>query len=150
MRKAAFTFVLLALLLSELFAGTTRAADDRILWKPVEDAILRIDDRPAKTWNVYRPEKKDKSHLLLVEIGRRFLLLDLRAKEIFELVPEKIERKGKELLWREQDKPASPLPSTDWTIRDAGRTRRIRARLEGEGRVLDVQLPQMPDLRGLY
>jgi len=150
MKKVAITFVLPALLLSGLLAGAARAADDRILWKPVEDAILRIDDRPAKTWNVYRPDKKDKSYLLLVELGRRFLLLDTREKEIFELVPEKIERKGKELLWREQDKPASPLPSADWTIRDAGRTRRIRARLEREGRVLDVQLPQMPDLRGLY
>jgi len=150
MKKVAITFVLPALLLSGLLAGAARAADDRILWKPVEDAILRIDDRPAKTWNVYRPDKKDKSYLLLVELGRRFLLLDTREKEIFELVPEKIERKGKELLWREQDKPASPLPSTDWTIRDAGRTRRISARLEREGRVLDVQLPQMPDLRGLY
>ncbi len=150
MRKAAFTFAMPALLLSVLFAGATRAADEKIVWKPVEDAILRIDDRPAKTWNVYRPKKKDKSHLLLVELGRRFLLLDTREKAIFELVSEKIERKGKELLWREQDKPASPLPSTDWTIRDAGRTRRIHARLEGEGRVLDVQLPQMPDLRGLY
>ncbi len=150
MRKAAFTSSALILLLSALFAATTQAADEKIVWKPVDDAILRIDDRPAKTWNVYRPEKKDKSHLLLVELGRRFLLLDLREKEIFELVPEKIERKGKELLWREQDKPASPLPSTDWTIRDAGRTRRIRARLEREGRLLDVQLPQTPDLRGLY
>ncbi len=150
MKKAAFTSSALILLLSALFAGATRAADEKILWKPVDDAILRIDDRPAKAWNVYRPEKKDKSHLLLLELGRRFLLLDTREKEIFELVPEKIERKGKELLWREQDKPASPLPTADWTIRDAGRTRRIRARLEREGRVLDVQLPQTPDLRGLY
>jgi len=123
-------------------------ADDRVVWKPLENAVLKIDDKPARIWNVFHGDKKDT--LLLVQLGRRFLMLDVKEKQIFEINPEKLERKGDTLLWREQDKPERPLVTSDWLIRDAGRAKRIRARLVGEGRVLEVQVPQLPDLRPLY
>jgi len=144
----------LEILLGIVFAGLARtptgaaAAADSILWKPVEQAVLKMDDRPPRTWNVYRAEKRD--HLLLVQLGRRFLMLDLREREIYELDAEKLAYKNKDLIWREGDKPAQPLPTADWVIRDAGRARRIRARLVEEGRVLEVQLPQPVDARSLY
>ncbi len=118
------------------------------MWKPVAQAILRIDDRPTKTWNVYQAQKK--SHLVLVQLGRRFLMLDSRAKEMYELDPEKLERKSKDLLWREADKPAQPMPTSDWMVRDAGPMRRIRATISNEGRVLEVEVPIPRDLRGFY
>jgi len=124
-------------------------AADKIVWKPLENAVLRIDDRPAKTWNVYRAEKK--AHLVLVQLGRRFLMLDIRAQEIFELDPAKLERtKNKTLLWREADKPSKPLPTADWTVRDVGPAKRIRTKLSAEGRVVDLQVPIRPDLRQFY
>ncbi len=137
----------LGLLYVSLLAVSAPAAEN-IVWKPVANALLRIDDRPAKLWNVYRAEKKD--HLLLVELGRRFLMLDLRDREIYELDPARLERKDKLLLWNGADKPGKPLPTADWLVRDAGRARRIRAKLSSEGRVLEVQLPRLPDLRSLY
>ncbi len=139
-----------ALALSVIIAlahGATPAAD-KIVWKPLENAVLRIDDRPAKIWNVYRAEKKD--HLVLVQLGRRFLMLDTRAHEIFELDPAKLERKNKALLWREADKPSKPLPTADWTVRDVGPAKRIRVKLSAEGRVVDLQVPIKPDLRQFY
>ena len=131
-----------------LSAGTGTLAADKIVWKALERATLRIDDRPAKIWNVYRAEKKE--HLVLVRLGRRFLMLDTREHQIFELDPAKLERKDKVLLWQEADKPSKPLPTADWTVRDIGPARRIRAKLSAEGRVLDVQVPIKPDLRPLY
>ncbi len=110
--------------------------------------MLKVDDRPARIWNVYRAEKKD--HLLLVQLGGRFLMLDSREHEIYELNPAKLERKGKELVWHEADKPAKPLATADWLVHDAGRARRIRARLTSEGRVLEVQVPLQVDLRSVY
>ncbi|MBI3668269.1 MAG: hypothetical protein HY237_00580 [Acidobacteria bacterium] len=123
-------------------------AAERMVWKPVERAVLKVDDRPARIWNVYRAEKKD--HLLLVQLGRRFLMLDYRAKEIYDLDPAKLERKEKELIWQEADKPAKPLATADWSVRDTGPLRRVRATLSEEGRVLEVQVPTKPDLRTLY
>ncbi len=123
-------------------------AAERVVWKPVGRAVLKVDDRPARIWNVYYAEKKD--HLLLVQLGRRFLLLDYRAKEIYELDPAKLERKQKELVWQEADKPAKPLATSDWSVRDTGPLRRVRATLSEEGRVLEVQVPTKPDLRTLY
>ena len=128
--------------------GCTALAAEKIAWKPLGNAVLRIDDRPAKTWNVYRAEKKD--HLVLVQLGRRFLMFDTRERQIFELDPTKLERKDKDLLWHEADKPSKPLPTADWTVRDVGPARRIRAKLSAEGRVLDVQVPIKPDLRQFY
>ena len=140
--RPAFLFCLLTVLAGS--AGTAQ----KIVWKPVERATLRMDDRPVKLWNVYRAERKD--HLVLVQLGRRFLMLDLRERHIYELDPAKLEAKDKQLLWHEADRPAKPLPSADWTIRDVGLARRIRAKLSAEGRVLEVQVPTKPDVRALY
>jgi hypothetical protein len=123
-------------------------AGERIVWKPLENAVLKVDERPAKVWNVYRAEKKD--HLLLVTLGRRFLMLDIKGREIYELDPTKFAQKNNELLWHEADKPARPLPTADWVVRDAGRARRIRVRLADEGRVLEVQVPITQDFRSVY
>ncbi len=136
------------LFLAVVLATCAALAADKIVWKPVERAVLKVDDRPARIWNVYRAEKKD--HLVLVQLGRRYLMLDYRAKEIYELDLAKLERKDKELLWYEADKPAKPLSTADWSVRDTGPLRRIRATLSDEGRVLEVQVPIQPDLRQFY
>ncbi len=140
--------VLGALCLTDFGALAKDPAQEKIVWKPLERATLRIDDRPVKIWNVYAAEKKE--HLVLVQLGQRFLLLDTRDRRIFELDSAKLAHKDKDLLWHEADKPAKPLPTADWTVRDVGPARRIRAKLTAEGRVVDVQVPIKPDLRTLY
>lgn len=146
--KRAVLVALGALCLVEFGAQAKDPAQEKIAWKPLERATLRIDDRPVKVWNVYGAEKKE--HLILVQLGQRFLLLDTRDRQIFELEPAKLERKDKDLLWNEADRPAKPLPTGDWTVRDVGPARRIRAKLTAEGRALDVQVPIKPDLRQWY
>lgn len=139
---AQYTVSVLVFLAIAAYAGET------IVWKPLEQAVLKVDDRPARTWNVYRAGKK--RHLLLVQLGRRFLMVDTREREIYELDATKLESKNKDLLWRESDRPAKALATSDWVVRDAGRAQRIRTKLTAEGRVLEVQLPQRLDLRPLY
>ena len=132
---------------ASLAVGATWAAE-KIVWKPLDRVVLKVDEKPARIWSVYRVEKKD--NLLLVALGRRYLLLDIREHQIYELDPAKLERRDKDLLWREADRPAKPLPTDDWTVRDVGPARRIRAKLASEGRVLEVQVPIQPDLRHFY
>jgi hypothetical protein len=122
-----------------------RAADkEKIVWKPITAVILRIDDRAPKLWNIYKPDKKD---MLLVQLGERFLMLDVKEQRVYELDPKKIGHKGKELIWNEADKPAEPLPTEDWLVREVGPARRIRVKLSGEGRVLNIEVGLAPDER---
>lgn len=125
------------------------AAAEKITWKPVAAAVLKLDDRPVKLWNVYVAERKD--HLILVQLGQRYLIIDTEAREVLEVAPAALKRKGKELRWeRQKPRGEKSLPTEDWVIRDAGRARIVHLKLADEGRILEVQLPREQDFRSLY
>ncbi len=129
-------------------AGMNYAAD-KIDWKPIPDAILQIDARPVKVWNLYRDGKK--SDPLLLQLGARMLVIYIRNRAVYECKPEQFEHKGEDLLWRESDKPKKPLATSDWSTKDVGSAERIQVKLADEGRLIDIQIPQVPDLRlGIY
>jgi len=128
----------------------SRAADkDKIVWKPIPDAILQVDSRAPKLWNVFQPGKKFDP--LLLQLGSRYLVIYVRNMKVFEIKPEQLEHKGEDLLWREADKPAKPLATSDWSAKDVGSASRILVKLADEGRVINIEIPQIPDLRqGIY
>jgi hypothetical protein len=131
-----------------LVAAVGALAADKFAWKAVEGALVRIDDRAPKQWGLYHSGKKYDP--LLLQLGVRVLVIYVRNQAVYELPPAKVEHKGEDLIWRESDKPEKPLATTDWTLRDVGSAQRIVVKLSEEGRMLDIQVPQMPDLRGLY
>lgn len=119
-------------------------AAEKIVFKPFEGVVFRIDDRAPKLWTIYKPDKKD---LLLIQLGLRYLLLDAKEKRVYELDPAKLAHKGKDLVWDEADKPAEPLPTEDWLVREVGPARRIRVKLAGENRVFNIEVVLPPDQR---
>ena len=122
---------------------------DRIVWKSIPNAILQVDSRAPKVWNVFQPGKK--LDPLLIEIGNRYLLVYVHKNEVYELNPGQLEHKGDDLLWRETDQPSKTVPTSDWSTKDVGSAFRILLKLTDEGRTLVIELPQMPDLRrGIY
>jgi len=132
-----------------VFLGISHAADkEKIVWKSIPDGILQIDDHAPKVWNLYRAGKK--LDPLLLQFGARALVIYVKNQEVYEIKPEQLERKGEDLLWRETDRPAKPLATAEWSTRDVGSAWRVRVKLSDEGRMIDIQIPQMPDLRGLY
>jgi hypothetical protein len=137
-----------ALVLLLAVALPVSAAGNPLTWKPVERAILRVDDQAPKEWDVYRVEEKNDR--FLIRLGGRFLLMDAQQKRMFELAPANIEREGADLLWDPADRPEKPLATSDWVVRDVGQAYRFRTRLDAEGRVLDLQLPHPVDIRSLY
>jgi hypothetical protein len=143
-QSAAVATLLLAL------ASLSHGADkEKIIWKSIPDAILQVDSRAPKIWNVFQPGKK--SDPLLLQLGSRYLVIYIRAREIYELKPEQLQHKGEDLLWRETDKPDKPLPTSDWSTKDVGSAVRILVKLAGEGREINIEIPQVPDLRrGIY
>ena len=125
------------------------AAKDTIVWKSIPDAILQVDSRAPKIWNVFQAGKKFDP--LMLQIGSRYLVIYVRNKEVYEIKPEQLAHKGDDLLWRETDKPANPARTSDWSTKDVGSAMRIQVKLSDEGRLIDIQIPQVPDLRrGIY
>jgi hypothetical protein len=141
--------VSLAALLLFLAANSRSADKDKIVWKSIPNAILQVDSRAPKIWNVFQAGKKFDP--LLLQIGSRYLVIYVRKMEVYEIMPERLDHKGEDLLWREADKPGKPLATSDWSTKDVGSASRILVKLAGEGRMIDIQIPQMPDLRrGIY
>jgi hypothetical protein len=126
------------------------AADkEKVIWKPVPDAILQVDSRAPKVWNVFQAGKKFDP--LLLQLGSRYLVIYVRTMEIYEIKPEQLQHKGDDLLWRDTDKPDKPVPTSDWSTKDVGSASRILVKLSAEGRLINIQIPQVPDLRrGIY
>jgi len=144
--KRAASLVALLIFLTTLCHASDK---DRITWKSIPNAILQVDSRAPKIWNVFQAGKKFDP--LLLEIGNRYLLIYVHRTEVYEIKPEKLEHKGEYLLWREADKPAKPIASSDWSTKDVGSAFRILLKLTDEGRAINIELPQMPDLRrGIY
>ena len=123
-------------------------AAEKVTWKPISDAVLRIDDKAPKQWSLYHSGKKYDP--LLLQLGSRVLVIYVHNQMMYEIPPAKLDHKGEDLLWRETDKPEKPLAASDWSTRDIGSAWRVRVKLTEEGRLIDIQIPQMPDLRGLY
>jgi hypothetical protein len=121
---------------------------DTIVWKSFDNAIVRIDDAAPKIWNLYHTGKK--ADPLLLQLGTRSLVVYIHDQAVYELQPAQLQRRGLDLVWRESDRPEKPMPSSDWSTRDVGSAWRVRFTLKEEGRMFDIQIPQMPDLRGLY
>jgi hypothetical protein len=124
-------------------------AADKLAWKTVTNAVLRIDDRAPKQWSLYHTGKKYDP--LLLQLGTRVLVIYVRNQAVYEIPPKLLDHKGEDLLWREADKPEKPLATSDWSTRDIGSAWRVRVTLTEEGRAVDIQVPQTPDLRrGIY
>lgn len=127
--------------------GGTFAKEKPASWKMIDDALFRVNDAPVKDWGVYQTGKKRDP--LLIQMDKRFLLIKIHDRQLFEVDPAKVQRKSDELLWDPIDHPAQPLSTTDWDAGDTEAVFRIRAKINSEDRLLDIELPHPLDLSGM-
>jgi hypothetical protein len=133
-----------------LFCGTLACAQtpsQKQLWKSVEFAIVKFNDEAPKSWNIYHTEKKG---LLLVHLWKRYLLVDLKEQEAYEIDPQTVKPAGENVEWSLTDKPEEPLETPEWKARDVGGMERIRFRLGKNGYFLDLQIPLKVNGQSLY
>ena len=128
-------------------SATAFAKDKPLSWKPIEDALLRVNDAPPKDWGVYRTGKKNEP--LLLQIADRFLLIETHDRQVYELDSSKLERKTHEILWSPVDRPAKPLATSDWVVDDIGAAFVIKVKLDNENALIDLQLPHPPEVGSL-
>jgi hypothetical protein len=136
--------------------GSGSDGGERLHWKPLDQAQVKLDDKTPLAWNVYQLDKKDKksakkaSNLVLLLLGHRYLMLDLEARMAYEVPLTSLQARGAD--FESEDPPSDQrlIPSTDWTERDVGPAELIRLTLGDYGRALEVSLPHPPDLRPFY
>lgn len=146
-RRITELFKLAAFLSFCAAAATAFSKDKAVSWKEIENALLRVNDAPVKEWGVFQTGKKRDP--LLVQIGNRFLLIKIHEREIFEVDPSTVKRKSDDLLWNPNDHLAQPLAISDWDASEMKALFRIRARINAENRLLDIELPHQLDLSGM-
>lgn len=131
-----------------LVVCATAVPADTILWKPLEQAMLSVEGKAPPFWNVYSSGKQNQ--LLLVQLWKRYLMVDAKEQTVYDIDPKTLTKKGADLEFQLSAKPARPLPSAEWASKDMGVTYRLRFKLAPDGRLIEIQIPHRPDLRGLY
>jgi hypothetical protein len=130
------------------FAG---AADNgRFLWKSVGRAQLKLEDKTPLQWNVYQTDKKKEANLVLIQLGRRFMALDIKGKVAYYVFPSDLQAKGLDFESGNLFVQSRVMPTTAWSVRDVGPAEMVKLTLGDYGRAIDVELPHMPDLRAFY
>jgi hypothetical protein len=137
-----------------LDAPTSPGADNgSIHWQAVTEAQVKVDDKIPLTWNIYQPDKKNKkqSNLVLMLLGHRYVLVDTKAKLVYEVPLSEIHMQGKDVDTDGLPGSAPMIPSSDWTFRDVGPAELIQVKLGDYGRTITFALPHQLDIRlGIY
>ena len=135
-----FIAILIAILSAFVCGSVAFAAGKPIIWKANDRAILKVTGaKPPKSWSILEDEKQ-KSRVL-VQMDNRYVLLDAKTKQAFEMSPSQIRAHGKNYESINPADSEKPLPSTDWDMRDIGPAERIQVRLTTNDVLLDVELP---------
>ena len=121
--------------------------DKTVVWKQVQFAIVRFNDEAPQSWNIYHTEKRG---VLLVKLWKRYLLLDIKEQEAYEVDPQTVKPQGDNVEWSTADLPSDPIETTEWKVRDVGLVERVRFRFGKTGHFLEIQLPLKPDGKPAY
>lgn len=123
---------------------------ERLHWKEVDEGQLKIDDKTPLTWAVYQPEKKKDSSQALILLGRRYIALDLKTHQAFQVTPGDLQKQGADFESDDLRNSAHLIPSTEWIERDVGPAMQIKLTLEDYGCTIEITLPHPIDLRYIY
>src|SRR5208337_1717709 len=101
--------------------GSSSDGAERLHWKLLDQAQVKLDDKTPLAWNVYQLDRKDKKsakkapNLVLLLLGHRYLMLDLEARMAYEVPRGSLQARGTD--FESEDPPSDQrlIPSTDWT-----------------------------------
>jgi hypothetical protein len=125
----------------------SQSNEKKLQWKSVGFAIVKFNDEAPKSWNIYHTEKKG---LLLVHLWKRYLLVDLKEQEAYEIDPQTVKPAGDKVEWSITEKPDQPLETPEWKTRDVGSMERVRFRIGKNGYFLELQLPLLANGKTAY
>jgi len=124
-----------------------QASAQKQVWKSVEFAIVKFNDEAPKSWSMYHTEKKG---VLLVRLWKRYLLVNVKDEEVYEIDPQTVKPAGDNVEWSLADKPSEPLETPEWKTRDIGPMQQVSFRLGKNGLVLQIQIPLKMNGQPMY
>ena len=131
--------------------AATAKDDGRIRWKPVDRGQVKLDEKQPLASAVYQPEKSEKkSNLVLILLGHRWLVLDIKTKKMYQVPPSELTSQGLDFITGELFTSDRLVPTKEWTLRDVGPAELIKLTLNDYGRELQVFLPHPRDIRPYY
>jgi len=133
-----------------LFSGLPQITSPgkKAVWKPVQFAIVRFNGEAPQSWNIYHGEKQN---ALLVKLWKRYLYLDLKEQEVYEVDPQTVKAQGDNVEWSTSDLPSDPVETSEWKVKDVGlMVRLVRFRFGKNGHFLEINLPLKPDGKPAY
>jgi hypothetical protein len=139
-------FFISAVAISTLCASSLYSAEKNV-WKPVEFAIVRFNDGAPASWNIYHGEKRG---VLLVRLWKRYMLVDVKEQEVYDVDPTKVKPQGNNVEWSPSEISDQPVETTEWKIRDVGPMERVRFRFGKDGSYLDIQIPLLRNREPAY
>jgi hypothetical protein len=143
-------FCMVVFILQIAAASSASAQGERVHWKSVNLAQIKLDEKTPLAFNVYRPDKKKDSHFVLILLGRRYIELDIKAKIAYSVPFADVHKTGSDLESDNFAVSSRVLPTSDWSVRDVGPAELIKLTLGDYGRSLAVELPHPPDQRAFY
>lgn len=150
MRSQSFPAVLVMLFLAICALPLrvhSQSAEKKLVWKSVGFAIVKFNDEAPKSWNIYHTEKKG---LLLVQLWKRYLLVDMKEQEVYEIDPQTVKPQGDAVEWSLADKPEQAMETPDWKTKDLRTMELVRFRLGKDGHFLEMQLPLLINGKPVY
>jgi hypothetical protein len=134
-----------------LAGGPEASCAEAFHWKPVTEGQVKIDDKIPLTWGIYQPDKKKDSNLVLALLGHRWLMIDIKAKLVYQVLPADLHAQGEDYGSDDLAKASALIPTDEWTDHDVGPAEDIHVTMGDYGRVLEIELPHLMDLRrGIY
>src|SRR5260370_41093824 len=98
----------------------------KVRGESVEFVRVKFNEDAPKSWNMDHTEKKG---LLLVHLWKRYLLVDMKEQEAYEIDPQTVKPRGEDVEWSPADKPDQPLETPDCKTRAVGSMQLVRFRL---------------------
>jgi hypothetical protein len=134
-------------IVGSFLAASLLYAAEKNIWKPVEFAILRFNDDAPASWNIYHGEKRG---ILLVRLWKRYMLVDVKEQEVYEVDPATVKPQGQNVEFSPASVPDQPVETSAWNVRDVGPVERVRFRFGKTGSFLDIQLPLLRNREPAY
>jgi hypothetical protein len=129
--------ILAALILMAVAPAPAR--DKKLLWKPVNQALLKLNNHPVKTCNVLQADKN--RNLVLVQVLNDWYILNLKEKRAYKVDHKDFDSRGENLAGPAPDKN-TPVAKTDgWDSHDIGPAQQITIKIAETGDVLAIELP---------
>jgi hypothetical protein len=113
-------------------------AKKKVVWKPVMEALLKLNEHPVKHWNVLQADKNH--NLLLVQVSRDWYVFNLKRKLLYRADPNDFEARGENLVGPVPDRNTPRVKTDAWDSHNVGLAQQITVELAKSGDKLTIEL----------